>query len=512
MRLLSLQCKGFKCFENSTFHFSDNTRIEAENFRGKTSIPEAAVYALFGTNITGSAIGIEDYIRKGSKSMEVIVEFEAYGETHEIVRTKGKTSAVMLDGRKSDNNEIARLVGDKAEFLSVFTPGYFAALSNTDARAMVMQLVKMPAKADVLAKMDDSENAILAHEALRDPEAWAKQLRDEIKAVQKEQERSRGQIELLEQRVAAVIDAPIEWDDTELAELIAKRATRKSATADEAHKLDSEISAMRLKYAAEKAKIKEIPNAPLALGDPCLTCQVPLTQEALDAALAVHAQTVRQTERDNTSCRAVLESIVAQGEKLKMQRNALLDSAVDNLDPTLDASIGVYEAYKHQAEQHNARVEQMHAQRNQDDTALAEARRKLEDYEREETRLQSVVRALGLYRAKLAEMQVAQLAQHLDKVSVQLFDVSKSTGEIKPTFDLLYEGREYRTLSYSERIRANLEIATLINRVRGYDWPVFIDNCESITHYVRPAATQVIEAHVVAGAELTIGTKEVDAA
>lgn len=512
MRLLSLQVNNFKCFDSRSFSFTDNARIEAENFRGKTSIAEAVTYALFGTNITGSAQGIDDYVRTNAKSMEVVLEFEAFGETHEIVRTKGKTSAVILDGRKSDNNEIARLAGDKAEFLSVFTPGYFAALSNTDARAMVMQLVKMPAKADVLAKMDASENAILANEALRDPEGWAKQLRDEIKAAQKEQERARGQIELLQERVQTDIEPSIEWDDTELTGLIAKRATQKSATADEVHELDDEISAMRLKYSAQQAKIKKIPDAPLALGDRCPTCQVPLTQEALDAALAVHAQTVRQTERENTSIRAVMESIVAQGEKLKTQRNALVDSVVDNLDPVLDASIGVLEGHKYQVQQHNARVKQMHAQRNQDDTALTEARRKLADYEQEDSRLQGVVRALGLYRSKLAEMQVAQLAQHLDKVSVQLFDVSKSTGEIKPTFDLLYEGREYRTLSYSERIRANLEIATLINRTRGYDWPVFIDNCESITHYVRPAATQVIEAHVVAGAELTIGTKEAGAA
>ena len=114
------------------------------------------------------------------------------------------------------------------------------------------------------------------------------------------------------------------------------------------------------------------------------------------------------------------------------------------------------------------------------------------------------VKSIAQYRATLAEMQIAQLKKHLDKVDIKLFDVTKSTGEIKPTFDLLYDGRPYKALSTSEQIRVHLELTTLFNRVTGMDYPVFIDFAESITHYNRPFASQVIEACVVEGEDLQV--------
>jgi hypothetical protein len=59
-------------------------------------------------------------------------------------------------------------------------------------------------------------------------------------------------------------------------------------------------------------------------------------------------------------------------------------------------------------------------------------------------------------------------------------------------------------LSYSERIKAGLEIANLIIGLKNIKFPVFIDNAESITTYTAPD-TQIIETRVKEGtAELEV--------
>lgn len=59
-------------------------------------------------------------------------------------------------------------------------------------------------------------------------------------------------------------------------------------------------------------------------------------------------------------------------------------------------------------------------------------------------------------------------------------------------------------LSYSERIKAGLEIGNLIMSLTNTKFPIFIDNAESITTYSIPD-TQIIEARVKEGtAELEV--------
>jgi len=68
----------------------------------------------------------------------------------------------------------------------------------------------------------------------------------------------------------------------------------------------------------------------------------------------------------------------------------------------------------------------------------------------------------------------------MNRVSLSLTEIVKTTGEIKDDFKFLYEGRPYIGLSLSEKIRAGLEITEMIKRLTGKNYPVFIDNMESI--------------------------------
>ena len=88
-------------------------------------------------------------------------------------------------------------------------------------------------------------------------------------------------------------------------------------------------------------------------------------------------------------------------------------------------------------------------------------------------------------------------------MSITLYDVVKSTGEVKDVFRFTYEGRDYICLSHSERIRAGLEVAELIKRLLGVEYPTFIDDVESVIDNVRPTG-QVFIAKVIKGTALQV--------
>ena len=79
------------------------------------------------------------------------------------------------------------------------------------------------------------------------------------------------------------------------------------------------------------------------------------------------------------------------------------------------------------------------------------------------------------------------------------------TGEVKDVFRFTYEGRDYICLSHSERIRAGLEVAELIKRLLGVEYPTFIDDVESVPviDNVRPTG-QVFIAKVIKGTALQV--------
>lgn len=81
----------------------------------------------------------------------------------------------------------------------------------------------------------------------------------------------------------------------------------------------------------------------------------------------------------------------------------------------------------------------------------------------------------------------------------------KSTGEVKDTFKFTYGGRRYDRLSLSEKIRAGMEVAELMKRLTGRNYPTFVDNMESVDDLanVRPTG-QVIMAKCVSNAPLQV--------
>ena len=117
--------------------------------------------------------------------------------------------------------------------------------------------------------------------------------------------------------------------------------------------------------------------------------------------------------------------------------------------------------------------------------------------------LKKLMSSVAVYVSKRAELTFSALK--MNKVEISLYDVVKTTGERKDIFKFTYGGRRYDRLSLSEKIRAGMEVSELMKRLTGRNYPVFVDNMESVDDLanVRPTG-QIIMAKCVSGTPLVV--------
>ena len=123
-----------------------------------------------------------------------------------------------------------------------------------------------------------------------------------------------------------------------------------------------------------------------------------------------------------------------------------------------------------------------------------------------------LVAAAQAYSAKKFELLFQRLQTEpngqglaANRVTLSLYEVMSSTGEVKDDFSFLYNGIPYSNLSLSEKVRAGIAISELVKRIAGKNYPVFIDNSESICviDNVRPTG-QTFFARVAKGEALQV--------
>ena len=129
--------------------------------------------------------------------------------------------------------------------------------------------------------------------------------------------------------------------------------------------------------------------------------------------------------------------------------------------------------------------------------------------ESEITRLNILVNEALLYAGTRAELTFANLK--MNRTEVVLSEVVKSTGELRDCFRFSYDGRDYKCLSLSEKIKAGLEVSELIKRLSGRNYPVFVDNTESlcVIDNIKPCG-QLIFSRVTKGENLKVTYKDSD--
>ena len=197
-------------------------------------------------------------------------------------------------------------------------------------------------------------------------------------------------------------------------------------------------------------------------------------------------------------CASLAEQASAETECLRAEIQTLTaDLEYGNLSQSEYDHLGTCREELRQSEAKIAALQDMTAAQLPDfDREIAQANANIAEIKR---KMANVI----AYISKRAELTFSQLK--MNRVEISLYDVVKSTGEVKDTFKFQYGGRRYDRLSLSEKIRAGMEVSELMKRLTGRNYPVFVDNMESVDDLanVRPTG-QIIMAKCVSGAALQV--------
>ena len=126
---------------------------------------------------------------------------------------------------------------------------------------------------------------------------------------------------------------------------------------------------------------------------------------------------------------------------------------------------------------------------------------KIEQAKKEITQKKMLLSAAADYAAKRAEITFENLSA--GPVKIKLYEVLKTTGEVKDVFRFTYNGRDYRRLSRSEKALAGIHTSEMVKRLTERNYPMFIDDAESVANLSRPTG-QAIVSRVVPQAPLTV--------
>ena len=322
--------------------------------------------------------------------------------------------------------------------------------------------------------------------------------------------------------------------------------------------LDAEILALERKLAARKAEQYQSPytqaiaeaNARLAElaarfnqdkqafhacipGEPCPTCRRLITAETLvevrsaletssKATIAAGQEQraqLNELNENDAKARAVFDQFQAddvaelEGQLAGLKAKKSEDSPANDLRAQIQQLTADLE-YGNLSEVEYARLKECREELRECaadlKAAQAAADQKPEDFDGKIkaaqdkiTALKKLIADVAIYVSERAKLTFSALK--MNRVEISLYDVVKSTGERKDVFKFTYGGRRYDRLSLSEKIRAGMEVSELMKRLTGRNYPVFVDNMESVDdlNNVRPTG-QVIMAKCVGGTPLAV--------
>ncbi len=499
IKFKTLNLQSFKSHQDLTVNFGEVTEITGDNAKGKSSIPEAITFLLYGTDALGSKTDPTPITYDSDETM-VSLLFTVDEKQVLLGRAlkKGKAQYYIneVPSKAKEFSEIVDQLFDKELFFTLFNPNYFFTLTREKQRSMLLQYVSSPANKEVLKQLPEMQGnrlgELLKKHSLGDLE---KIHRENKTKKEKAYIAAQSRTKTLQEQLDQLTD-PKEDIDSLKAELAAidievRELENKMDQAFEKNREYDNVRSkvLKLQYDIEISKERWPLLKNEAIEDTCRTCKQPLTEEAVDVVKADKQYRMEEYKSNHNT-------LLKQREELKKQMAELEFIDVSDLRKQIAALDGekghpIREAIRIHSHYEGLKTQVRNAEADEKSTLQA-----LNDSI-------FILDAIKAFKAKEAELQVEKVQALFETLSFRLYKQNKTDGEWKPDFEVEMDGKGYSKLSLSEGIRAGLELREVLSKQSELIAPVFIDNAESITSFKQPTG-QLIISRVVAGQELKI--------
>ncbi len=479
-----LEVEGFRGYkERHSFRFGMVNEIEGGNGRGKSSIMEAISFGLAGVDKFGKERSADRLMNNKGNEMVIVIEIERNGTSYEIERrvTRLKTkmeTRILINRLQGSQDQIDQILGNRRRFLTSFLPQFLLTMSDKDLEAEFVSLIPLPRDEDVYALLSE-ENPdaaeILKGVSLTDPKVFISKESSELDQFKEDLIRLEGKEEEINAALTADIPALIPIDTTEIDGLkqVIKAIEALKPTPSDISELQNERQSLLGEYKALQAGLK-------FEEDHFITCEncgheIDLNAEQAKKNEEITAKLV-EIQNKGKQIAAQIETIQEADRKAAEEFQAANESSLSELRAELER----LEANLKVTQQHNMRVEMLRDNqkmaRERQNSVRKEKIELTEAIEKAEAR----IKAAKAFNIKRCEMQMEDVQKHLNRASLRLFEVVRSTGEIKPAFKAEFDGKPLRVLSTSEEVLCFLEFSQLFRTFSKTNYPVFVDWAESI--------------------------------
>lgn len=553
--IIRVEMEGFKKFkEPYSVKLDKLTYISGGNGQGKTTIADAIAFAFCGTPFWGEKSS--DRLQNAEcTQMRVALDFvDQDGEVHNLIRRRsGNNMSITMDKIQLRQVDLTEMFAEKDIFLSILNPLYFIEKIAEDGRELLQKLLPVIDEKVILSQLSDSTRTLLENESIYEPEVYIKNRRAEIKDMDENVTYFEGQIDLLNKQrkeAAEKVDEVVargqkildrkellenkQFDGIDIDALKAKQAEiSKNIDNDKkaillSKKAEIENREYKSKYAEQLASLKtQIGNLStqcknlkaqaekIKIGDVCPTCRTAVTEsnyksiiggikKRYDEAYTLGKdamQTYREiSEFSEKDCLKFTEFKRDDLRRVEKELNSLETHSIleiAELDDKIkfgnlsEKEFEELENLKKQADAYTAEVNAL-CETDKAPEKIAEIQKQIKAITDKKKETQNLIHAVGEFAAKKAELTLNQLK--MNHASIKLFEVVKTTGELKNTFKFTYDGKDYSQISTSEKVKAGLEVAKLLTRLTGLVYPIYIDNAECITTGLESVQGQLIAA------------------
>ena len=504
-------------------NFEEVTYIVGDNAKNKTTIGALPLWILTGYSLTGSNKEqvANDNSNVNSNTVASMTIIDNSGSEHTITRCKGKDNFVMLDDIRTTQEVLTRFYKDVHAFICSYYPNYFRSMDLAKQRELLLRILPAVSAEDAFKLLEKEEQEIL-EEKVVDIKGFCKARRAEIKELNSDLDKLTGSKNMLidiaiqQEDEKKVFTKQNELDNLEQEYEKLIENTDNIVTIEELekdiNKLDNKITnniKVELQELQTKQK-KELENLNNVseVSSICPTCKQEIKNENLINALKItYKKNINTIAEKITNLKNETQELMnkkkSQIKKYKEMKTPEMQAKSEKRED-LKSQIDMLKKEKAEIDLFNKEVELKH-------NDIVNAKKKIEEFDKLSTEMSDKidkytkqVKIATRLNLLIIQEQMKKVKDYLKNVTIEFSSIDEETGEIIDTYEIKYCGRKYEKLSKSYKLRADIEIATLINKITGINTTMFVDDVESITQLNNESGLQMILAIVIKYNDLEI--------